>query len=102
MDTIMKRILKKIQNHKNLLLGGSGVVGVIALIAGEYSLAFLFIFPIAFFGVNDYLASKAEIPKYTPMSDKRKSQDIGEDNESQNYSSYRAELFNSIRNRKKK
>ena len=98
----MKNLLTKIKDNKKGLLIGSVLVGVIALIVGEYSLAFLFIFPIAFFGVNDYLASKADIPKYTPMSAKHKEQDTEESNEPQNYSSYRAELFNSVRNRKKK
>ena len=102
MDMTMKNLLTKIKENKRGLLIGSAVVGVIALIADEYSLAFLFIFPILFFGVNDYLATKADIPKYTTMSSKRKTQDTDESNEPQNYSSYRAELFNSIRNRKKK
>lgn len=90
------------QKHKRPLLIGSALFGVFMIFMNEYGLASLFIFPILFFGVNDYLASKADIPKYTPMSSKRKKQDTAEANEPQNYSSYRAELFNSVRNRKKK
>ena len=96
----MKNFLIKIKEHKKLLLIGSVLTGIVAAIFGEYSIAFLFIFPLLFFGVNDYLASNADIPKYTPMTSKKK--DTEETNEQQNYSSYRAELFNSIRNRKKK
>ena len=102
MDMNMKNLLTKIKDNKKGLLIGSAIAGVIALIAGEYSLGFLFIFPIVFFGVNAYLEARADIPKYTPMSSKRKTQDTDESNEPQNYSSYRAELFNSVRNRKKK
>ena len=99
---VMKRILEKIQKHKKLLLGASAIASVIALFVGEYGLAFFFIFPILFFGTNAYLASKADFPKYTPVASKRKRRDSKESNEPQNYSSYRAELFNSVRNRKKK
>ena len=98
----MKNLLTKIKDNKRALLIGSFIFGVFMIFMDEYGLASLFIFPILFFGVNEYLASKADIPKYVPMSDKRKSQDTGDENEQQNYSSYRAELFNSIRNRKKK
>lgn len=98
----MKNLLTKIKEHKKLLLIGSALLGVILLFVGEYGLAFIFIFPIVFFGVNAYLEARADIPKYTPMSSKRKKQDTDESNEPQNYSSYRAELFNSVRNRKKK
>ena len=102
MDMVMKRILEKIQKNKKEILIGSGLVGGTAAVCGEYGLAFIFIFPIVFFGVNAYLEARADIPKYTPMSSKRKKQDTDESNEPQNYSSYRAELFNSVRNRKKK
>jgi len=98
----MKKIIETIQRYKKLLLGTSTLLGVILFFTNQYSLAFLFIFPILFFGVNDYLATKADIPKYVPMSRKHKKEDMEDNNEQQNYSSYRAELFNSVRNRKKK
>lgn len=98
----MKNLLTKINDNKRALLIGSAVFGVFMIFMNEYGLAFLFIFPILFFGVNDYLATKADIPKYVPMSRKHKKEDMEDNTEQQNYSSYRAELFNSIRNRKKK
>jgi len=101
-DIVMKNLLTKIKENKRGLLIGSALVGITAGVFGEYGLAFIFIFPIIFFGVNAYLEARADIPKYKPMPSKRKKQDIDESNEPQNYSSYRAELFNSVRNRKKK
>ena len=98
----MKNILTKIKENKRALLIGSALVGVTMAVCGEYVPAFFFIFPILFFGVNDYLASKADIPKYTPVTRKHKAPDADELNEPQNYNSYRAELFNSVRNKKKK
>jgi hypothetical protein len=74
-----------------------GAIG--ALFAENYALAFLLVFPILFFLVNAYLASKASAPTYTTGKWKEKRQ---ESNEPQNYTSYRAELFNSVRNKKKK
>lgn len=98
----MKKLLTKIKENKRGLLIGSALVGITAAVCGEYGPAFFFIFPILFFGVNDYLASKADIPKYTPETRKHKAPSGDELNEPQNYSSYRAELFNSVRNKKKK
>ena len=99
MDMVMKKLLTKIEEHKQLLLGVSTGTGLILLFLGEYALAFLLVFPLVFFSVNSYLSNKANIPKYKPSVSKDQKQDY---TGPQDYSSYRAELFNSARNKKKK
>jgi hypothetical protein len=96
----MKKLLTTIEEHKKLLSGVSLGVGILLGFLGAYGLAFLCIFPVLFFSVNSYLTSKADIPTYKPTSNAKK--DKKEYNGPQDYSSYRAELFNSIRNKKKK
>ena len=95
----MKNILEKIEEHKKLLIGVSVGVGILLGFLGEYGLAFLCIFPLLFFSVNSYLATKADIPTYKPATSKKRKRNYSDQ---QDYSSYRAELFNSVRNKKKK
>ena len=98
-DMVLKNILTKIKENTGILLGISMLGAILALFAESYALAFLLVFPILFFLVNAYLASKSDIPKYISTSDKQKKR---ETNEPQNYSSYRAELFASARKKQKK
>jgi len=96
----MKKLLKKIEEHRKLLIGISVGIGILLGFLGEYGLAFLCIFPLLFFSVNSYLADKADIPTYKPVLNKKTKEE--EYDNPQDYSSYRAELFNSVRKKKKK